>query len=335
MADIWYIDYSAASLAGSTVLSTPVGPSGERATGAIRYIDDITNPSLVRTKHITKAEYEDFKRTGVRVDAMYMEVTEDDPLGGYERGQAYARRALAGANYLGYSGPILFCCDRWFVTKNRTTITPKVWQDYLSGARSVLGDRTGGYGFSDAADAAKGIVKHFVQCGARSLLRTDWVNGWQDNNYKPVVGGIQADRVLIIRSFTPTGGSVSAAEDVLNPNIIPNHVYPGVLDSASTLIGWTNKEAHDANIKATAAVNALNQLGAQLSVVFTTIDAKLNLILQNTTPEIQAQAERLSVDAEPLHQLCAPAHEIVAADEAEKAAKVDAQTATEPEGAGK
>lgn len=324
MADTWHIDYSAKTLSSSTVLNTSVGPKGEKPTGVIRYIDDITNPSLVRTKHITKTEYDDFKRNGVRMDAMYMEVGLDDALGGYARGQFYATRAKKGADYLGFTGVILMCCDRWFVAKNRTTITPQQWKDFLAGAISVLGPgRTGGYGFADAADAAQGLVRFFVQCGSRSAVRP-WVNGWQDNTTQPLVGGIQTDRVLIIRPFA--GVAMSAAEDVLYPNIIPNRVYPGVNDSASTLLGWTNKEAHDANLKSSAAVNALNALGAQLSQVFTAIDAKLNLILDQVDDEtVRAEAQRLVVDAEPLRQLCASAEEIVADDEAEKAAKVEAQ----------
>lgn len=324
MVDTWYIDFSAARLSSSTVLSTPVGPNGEKPVGVIPYIDDITNSSLVRTKHITKSSYDDYMRAGVRVDAMYMEVGLDDVLGGYARGQAYAARAKKGADYLGFKGVILMCCDRWFVAKNRATITPQMWRDYLAGAISVLGPgRVGGYGFSDAADAAQGLVRFFVQCGSRSLVRP-WVNGWQDNTRQPMVGGIQTDRVLILKPFA--GVVMSAAEDVLYPNIIPNRVYPGVNDSASTLIGWTNKEAHDANIKASAAVNALNALGAQLALVFTTIDGKLDTILANTSNEtLQAKAERLVLDVAPLRALCAPAEDIVAEDEAEKAAKVAAQ----------
>lgn len=324
MADTWHIDFSAAHLSSGTVLSTPVGPNGEKPVGVIPYIDDITNPSLVRTKHITKTVYEDYMRAGVRVDAMYMEVGLDDVLGGYTRGQLYASRAKKGADYLGYRGAILMCCDRQFVAKNRTTITPQLWRDYLAGAISVLGPgRTGGYGFFDAADAAQGLVRFFVQCGSRSVVRP-WVNGWQDNTKQPMVGGISTDRVLILKPFA--GVAMSAAEDVLYPNIIPNRVYPGVNDSASTLLGWTNKEAHDANIKSSAAVNALNALGAQLAQVFTAIDAKLTLILdQVDNPTVQAQAQRLVVDAEPLRQLCASAEDIVADDESVKAAKVAAQ----------
>lgn len=204
MADIWHIDYSAAQLDGRTIRQARVGPQGEYATGAIRYIDDITNPRLVRTKHITKPEYESLKSAGVAMDAMYMEVGLDDPLGGYAGGQVNARRALAGAKYLGWQGKILFCCDRWLNAPGRTPIPVRTWQDYLDGAVSILGRPiAGGYGFFDAMDAARGHVDFTVQCGARSAVRP-WVNGWQDNNVQPKVGGISTDRVLILNAFGPS-----------------------------------------------------------------------------------------------------------------------------------
>lgn len=213
MTDTWYIDYSAAPLDGQTIVNTAVGPQGEHASGAIRYIEDITNPSLVRKKHITKAEYQSLLAAGVAMPAMFMEVSTDDPVGGYAQGQAYARRALAGADYLGWTGKILFCCDGWM---NSVGVTASQWRNYLDGAVSVLGDRAGGYGFSDAADLAQGHVASFVQCGARSAVRS-WVNGWQDNSVQPYVGGVQADRILILNPFTSTEDALTAsASDQIN-----------------------------------------------------------------------------------------------------------------------
>jgi hypothetical protein len=212
MADIWHIDYSATQLDGKTIARTQVGPKGEYATGAIRYIDDISNPALVRTKHVTRAEYASLKTAGIAMDAMYMEVGVDDPLGGYPAGQVNARRAQAGMNYLGWQGKVLFCCDRWFTSKGHVTISAKSWQDYLDGAVSVLGRTVaGGYGFADAIDAARGHVDFAVQCGSRSAVRS-WVNGWQDNNIQPKVGGISTDRVLILNAFGPGVPSAPASQ---------------------------------------------------------------------------------------------------------------------------
>jgi hypothetical protein len=205
--DKWYIDYSAKRLTGSVIKSTAVGPAGEHPSGVIRYIDA---PEKLQTKHVDQGEYASLKAAGLELPATYFEIGYEDPNGGYAGGQANARRALAGADWLGFKGIILMCCDRWFVQAPHSPVTAARWQAYLDGAVSVLGrGRTGAYGFSDAMDAARGHVDYFVQCGARSAVRP-FVHGWQDNNYKPSVGGISTDRVLILQNFPAAGGGSTA-----------------------------------------------------------------------------------------------------------------------------
>ncbi|MFE0021377.1 glycoside hydrolase domain-containing protein [Amycolatopsis sp. NPDC059021] len=207
----WWIDYSAAKLSAATIKSAKVGSNGETATGVIRYIDA---PNLLGTKHTNASEYRDQLNSGLGL-AMYFEVDQDDAIGGYAQGQENARRALAGCNYLGFPGVIFFCADRWFNAPGRPLITPAVWQAYLDGAVSILGrGRVGAYGFADAMDAGRGHVDYFIQCGAWEAAR-GFINGWQDNNYQPIVGGIQTDRVLILRPipFTPGGGSSAFMND--------------------------------------------------------------------------------------------------------------------------
>lgn len=200
----WWIDYSAKRLSSAVIKGTSVGPDGEHPTGVIRYIDA---PGYIQTKHTDKPEYDDLVRSGLSMEAMYFEIGRDDPLGGYAGGQENARRALAGANYLGYAGVVLFCCDRWMNEAGRKPISVALWRAYLDGAVSVMGrGRVGAYGFADAIDAAVGHVDFFVQCGSRSVVRS-FVNGWQDNNTQPMVGGIQTDRVQIFKSFTSGGSS--------------------------------------------------------------------------------------------------------------------------------
>ncbi|MEA5367720.1 hypothetical protein VA596_49875 [Amycolatopsis sp., V23-08] len=195
----WWIDYSAAKLTADVIKRTKIGPDGETASGAIRYLDA---PDRLGRKHTSEAEYDGLLAGGLAMDAMFFEVDVDDPLGGFAQGQAYARRAQAGADFLGFDGVILFCCDRWFVSKNRRTITADVWQAYLDGAVSILGrERVGAYGFSDAMDAALGHVDYFVQCGSRSAVRS-FVHAWQDNTLQPLVGGIETDRLLVLHPFT-------------------------------------------------------------------------------------------------------------------------------------
>ncbi|MGW4489178.1 glycoside hydrolase domain-containing protein [Amycolatopsis sp. NPDC004368] len=207
----WWIDYSSSKLPAADILAAPVGPSGEHATGVIRYIDA---PERLATKHTSPAEYSDHRAAGLGV-AMYFEVGTNDPLGGFARGQEYARRALAGANLLGFPGVIFFCADRWFIEPGSPAITPALWRSYLDGAASVLGRaRTGAYGFSDAMDAAVGHADYFVQAGRASEVR-DFVHGWQDNNVQPRVGGITTDRVLIRRPipFDPAHPGAPGARD--------------------------------------------------------------------------------------------------------------------------
>ncbi|WP_326836505.1 glycoside hydrolase domain-containing protein [Amycolatopsis rhabdoformis] len=197
----WWIDYSAKKLSAAKITSTPVGPAGERPTGVIRYLDA---PDRLGTKHTDPTEYRDLRAAGLGI-AMYFEVGKNDPMGGFARGQEYGRRALAGANLLGFPGIVFFCADRWFDQPDFPLVTPALWRSYLDGAVSVLGrGRVGAYGFADAIDAAVGHVDCFVQCGRKSDVR-DFVHGWQDNTVQPRVDGIATDRVLIRHPipFTP------------------------------------------------------------------------------------------------------------------------------------
>lgn len=197
----YWLDYSAARLTGPTVKNAGY-------TGAVRYIDDINNPNLRQTKHTTPAEYQSLVSAGLGVRLVF-EVTTGDPDGGYARGVAYAQRAKAGADALGYSGVIYFCEDR------PTTPSVANWRAYLQGAISVLGrSRVGAYGFFGAMDAANGYVDHFWQAGARRDLRP-FVQLWQDNNTQVSVGGVTCDRNLVIADLSaPAGGGGSAPSSV-------------------------------------------------------------------------------------------------------------------------
>jgi hypothetical protein len=197
----YLIDYSAGKLPAAVIKATAVGPAGEHPSGVIRYIDA---PNWLTTKHTNLGEYQDHVRAGLTV-MLFFENKPDDPLGGYAQGQAYAQRAKAGADLLGYNGVIFFCCDRWMSGDPAKGIPPipvPVWQAYLDGAVSVLSrTRVGAYGFGDAMDAARGHVDFFVQCGARAVVRP-FVHIWQDNNVQPTVGGIQTDRLLVLKPIT-------------------------------------------------------------------------------------------------------------------------------------
>lgn len=199
---MYWLDYSAAKLSGATIRNAGYG-------GVIRYIDA---PDRLRTKHTNLTEYRDHINNGLRV-WLVMQNTTTDADGGYSAGQANARRALAGADYLGYTGPIFFCNDR------TTVPSPSLWQSYLDGAASILGiSRTGAYGFANAIQLARGHANYFWQAGrGRDVIgatldangrpvSSTVVNFWQDNNFQPTVGGITCDRNLILKDLTDEGG---------------------------------------------------------------------------------------------------------------------------------
>jgi hypothetical protein len=186
-----FIDYSAAELSGAAVASASY--NGTKVTGAIRYVDD---PRLAKTKHTTPAEYADLVAHGIKVRLVF-EVGTNDSAGGRAAGVAYAQRALAGANSLGYTGVIYFCNDQ------TTLASVANWQAYLDGAASVLGiARVGAYGFRNAIDAAQGHASAFWQCGAQSALRAG-VNMYQWNNGSMPISGITCDINYVYNDYQP------------------------------------------------------------------------------------------------------------------------------------
>jgi len=176
-----FIDYRAARLTGPAVAASSY--QGQPITGAVRYVDD---PRFTKTKHTTPTEYKSLVGAGLKVRLVF-EVSTNDSSGGYAAGVAYAQRALAGANQLGYTGVIYFCNDQ------TTLVSVSAWRSYLDGAASVLGlGRVGAYGFRNAIDAAQGHASAYWQCGAKSALHPD-ANMYQFNNGTTSVGGITCD----------------------------------------------------------------------------------------------------------------------------------------------
>ena len=147
------------------------------------------------------------RSAGVKVMLVF-EVSTSDPDGGYAQGVAYAQRAKAGADYLGYKGVIFFCNDR--------PALPSVssWQAYLDGAASVLGkDRIGAYGFKDSLNAARGHAVAFWQSGRQSDL-VPHAGLYQWNNGSTKVSGITCDINYVYTDYTlaaPTGGGSAPA----------------------------------------------------------------------------------------------------------------------------
>jgi hypothetical protein len=226
----YWLDYSAAKLSGPMIRNAGY-------TGVIRYIDA---PDRLRTKHTNKAEYDSHIASGLTVRLVFQNTTTDAD-GGYAAGVANAQRALAGANYLGYSGVIFFCNDR--------TTVPNVqaWRDYLRGAATVLGKaRVGAYGFANALNAAIGYASAFWQAG-RLSDRVAHANYWQDNNTQVTVAGVLCDRNVVWSDYNLNvgGGSTGGASDKFDEEeyeMQPVALKPSAVDAWHTFI-WDGRKA--------------------------------------------------------------------------------------------
>lgn len=212
----YLLDYSAGQISGPIVKSAGYA-------GTIRYID-----STLGGKHTTQAEYASLIASGLTV-RLVMEVNTKDANGGYNQGLLYARRALAGADKLGYRGVIYFCND------SPALDSATLWDDYLTGAAAVLGwGRVGAYGFANAMDVAAHMTpcQHFWQAGRRSDVRP-FVQVWQDNNTQVTVGGIRCDRNLILKPLEGDDMTPEQANQL-------QYVYDALLKGgASTPYGWS------------------------------------------------------------------------------------------------
>ena len=123
---------------------------------------------------------------------LVFEVNTNDMLKGHDTGVANARRARAGADWIGYPEgmPIFMACDRHLTNLQIPTALA-----YIDGAISVLGnDATGVYGFWELVDTcvAQGKGKWFWQAGI-SPDSQDAVHVWQRNDGFTTVGGIECD----------------------------------------------------------------------------------------------------------------------------------------------
>lgn len=129
---------------------------------------------------------------------LFHQIGYTDMEGGYDRGRQHALTAKADAesDRVGWQGQshIVACMDRFYAKQGYRTLTAKDLSEYMRGFRSVLGDRTGFYGFYDSMrDAINGEwASYYVQCGARSA-HIPGIHEWQENNYQPTINGVGTD----------------------------------------------------------------------------------------------------------------------------------------------
>lgn len=189
------LDYSAGRIPGG-----PIKAAGY--SFVIRYVDDPARG--LNNKHIRPDEYKDLVANGITVWLVH-EVGTTDWSGGFAAGADHARRARAGADWIGYpeGGAIFFCADM-----HLTAGQIPVALAYLDGAASVLGrGAVGCYGFYELVDAAiaNGKAAYYWQCGIAPAA-TDPVHIWQRNDMTTVVGGIACDVNELLR---PIGASTA------------------------------------------------------------------------------------------------------------------------------
>lgn len=184
------LDYSAARLSGAAI----------HAAGysyVLRYLDDPAwGPPA---KCIVPGELVDLRAAGVDVLCVFEQGT-DDITGGYGAGQRNARRALAGAQWVGYDGLIFMAVDEHL---DGTGVALAL--EYLDGAASVLGrDRTGVYGFSELIDCAIGRYGALWQCG-HTPAPGGPVHIWQRNTGTVQVAGVDCDVNELLRPLPGLG----------------------------------------------------------------------------------------------------------------------------------
>jgi hypothetical protein len=300
---MYWLDYSAAKLSGATIKAAGYG-------GSIRYIDA---PNRLTTKHTNKAEFDDHIREGLAV-RLVMQTTTTASDGGFAVGVDHAQRALAGANYLGYQGPIYF-------TNDRTTVpNPAAWTAYLNGAASVLGWAwVGAYGFANAMDIANQSTpcRHFWQAGRRSDVRS-FVQFWQDNNTQVTVGGVLCDRNLILRDISE--GAEVELTDPMTGGTPPyfNGPVPAEAQKVGNLLSANYVYAKAAH------TNTVTMLGQQTAMINTmaTVAAAVANDPDITRAELQAMMDQSVRDNTPPpvpvteEQLDAMAARVIAGTEA-------------------
>jgi hypothetical protein len=220
---VLYADYSARALTGLELQAAGFG-------GAVRYAG---TPG--RTKNTTAAEVSSLHASGIDVHGVF-ENSTTDYTGGFNAGVTNARALLADAGACGITGVLFMSADQ-----HLTTAQLPVWQQYLQGAKTVLGSRTGAYGFSEAVSAAKAVgVTNLWQCGSRSTLIAG-ANLYQRNTGGTTVSGIAVDINDLITPFSAPAAPQPRSED-MGRVINASNGYQGWSDG-NLLRGMTATEA--------------------------------------------------------------------------------------------
>lgn len=159
-----------------------------------RYIGYPRNPKCISNY---PGMYQHHLQAG-RPSFLFHQIGYGDMEGGFDAGRSHAQTAMSDARSsgVGWDGEshIIACMDRFYAKQGWRTLTAADLREYMRGFRSVLGDRTGFYGFYDSMSSAvsEGWASFFVQCGARSA-HIPGIHAWQENNYQPRIFGTATD----------------------------------------------------------------------------------------------------------------------------------------------
>ena len=181
------LDYSAARIPGRAIRN-----AGYEVVRRYLWFPGQGHPWL------TAAEMRDLAESGLQVDAIYEQNT-NDPAGGFAGGQRMANQAVSSAKAanLPPGSLIYFCADAWLSTHRIPLATA---MDFLRGAAGptrAAGYRLGGYGFADFLfEAARlGLADAYWLAGAEipEQHRPGWLTSWQNNRGYVYVNNVQCD----------------------------------------------------------------------------------------------------------------------------------------------
>lgn len=267
----YLLDYSARRLSGAIIKSAGYG-------GAIRYVGGTD------TKHVNVTEYKSIVASKLTFLAV-MEDSTGDADGGRAAGIAKAQRAKAHCDQLGYHGVIFFCND------TPTLPSSTAWEDYLTGAASVLGwERVGAYGFANAMDVARNLTpcRYFWLAGSNKWIQArPYLNYWQDNNTQVTVSGITCDRNLILKPVEDDMALTLTVDD-LNDIATAVHnrtvVDPNTNKALQARYVWADAARYSAQIGAvddkldalTAKVDKLQVSGGSVTIDYAALAKAVN-----------------------------------------------------------
>jgi hypothetical protein len=229
-----------------------------------RYTDD---PSYgPPAKCITPAEYTDLTAAGLDVYLVFEHLT-DHFSGGFLSGAVNGQRALTGANWVGYTGPIFMAIDT-HLDADRIPVAV----DYLDGAGHILGNQLAVYGFSELIQAcqAQQLGNVYWQCGHQPAENAG-VHVWQRNDGSVTVDGVTCDVDVILIPFPEEDDMAQV------PQSEWNSVYTQLCGLFTAWAGGTTGDpdntAYDFLQYLLRANVQLNQLGLQVAALQSTVDS--------------------------------------------------------------